>query len=230
MQSGQLLGVAARAKGVDVGEHGPGRERQREPQCAGNAQPALPDEVDRQQRQHEDAEVPKVERRQFFIRAERNTEQGRHLDGQRCGDSKPQDDERLGVRGAGRLACRVGRNDQLLPQPLGVRAGKLARQRIEAAHPLDRDQECFIPCQAGLDERRQLVAQVSLELLHVGAVKSRPAAYVRPPLRDLLLERSIGEGRHAVHAFIQMPRSVTSTTCHCCRWAASCARPSLVIR
>ena len=26
-----------------------------------------------------------------------------------------------------------------------------------------------------------------------------------PPLRDLLLERSIGEGRHAVHAFIQMP-------------------------
>jgi len=47
---------------------------------------------------------------------------------------------------------------------------------------------------------------------------------------DLLLERSIGEGRHAMLAFIQRPRSVPSTTCHCCRWAASCARPSLVIR
>ena len=82
----------------------------------------------------------------------------------------------------------------------------------------------------GLDERRQLVAQMSLELLHVGAVKRLPAAQVRPPLRDLFLERAIGEGRHAVHAFIQIPRRVPSTTCHCCRWAASCIRPSLVIR
>ncbi len=124
----------------------------------------------------------------------------------------------------------VGRHDQLLPQPLGMRACELARQRIEAAHALDRDQERFIPCQAGLGERHQLVAQMSLELLHVGTVKGLPAADVRPPLRDLLLERSIGEGRHAVHAFIQIPRRVPSTTCHCCRWAASCARPSFVIR
>ena len=68
---------------------------------------------------------------------------------------------------------------------------------------------------------------MSLELLHVGTVNGPPAAKVFPPLRDLLLERLIGEGRHAVHASIQIPRRVPSTACHCCRWAASCARPSL---
>ena len=84
--------------------------------------------------------------------------------------------------------------------------------------------------EAGLDERRHLVAQVSFQLLHVGAVDAPAGGGVRAPLRDLLLERAIGEGRHAVHAFIQIPRRVPSTTCHCCRWAASCVRPSLVIR
>ncbi len=230
MQSGQPLGVAVRAEGEDVGEHSPGREGQREPECACNAGPALPDEVDRQQRQDEQAGVPEVERRQFVIRAERKTEQRRHLDGQRRGHGKAQDDEHLGVSGVRRFIGSAGADDQLLPQPLGVRACELARQRIEAAHALDRDQEGFFSCQAGLGQRRQLVAQMSLELLDVGTVKGLPAAQILPPLRDLLLERLIGEGRHAVHACIQIPRSVPSTTCHCCRCAASCARPSLVIR
>src|SRR5262249_61731252 len=60
--------------------------------------------------------------------------------------------------------------------------------------------------------------------------KFSPARYPPPPLRDLLLERSIGESRHAIRAFTQIPRRARSTTCHCCRWAATCARPSLVIR
>ena len=52
-------------------------------------------------------------------------EQRRHLDGQRGGDRKAQDDEDLGVEVfAGSSA--VGRHDQLLPQPLGVRACELA--------------------------------------------------------------------------------------------------------
>ena len=84
--------------------------------------------------------------------------------------------------------------------------------------------------QAGLGERRHLVAQVSLELLHVWSMDDPPTAQVLAPVRDLLLERAIGEGRHAVHAFIQIPRKVLSTTFHCCRCAASCARPSFVIR
>ena len=76
-----------------------------------------------------------------------------------------------------------------------------------------------------------LVAQVAFELLHVGPVDGSPAAQVRAPLRDLLFERrAVGGGRHAVHSFIQMPRRVSSTICHRCRWAASWARPSLVMR
>ena len=102
-----------------------------------------------------------------------------------------------------------------------MRACELARQRIEAAHALHRDEERFVTCQPALGERRQLVAQMSLELLHVGTVKGLPAADVRPPLRDLLLERLIDEGRHTVHAFIQIPCRVLSTAFHCCRWAAS---------
>src|SRR5437867_10582350 len=100
-------------------------------------------------------------------------------------------------------------------------ARELARQRIEAAHALDRDQERFIPGKAGLGERHQLVAQMSLELLDVRTVNRPPAPEVLAPLRDLLLERRIGECRHTVHAFIQIPRRVPSMTCHCCRWAAS---------
>ena len=62
-----------------------------------NVQPTLPHEVDREQREDEQAGVPDVEQRQLVIRAERKTEQRRHLDGQRRGDGKAQDDERLGV-------------------------------------------------------------------------------------------------------------------------------------
>ena len=72
-------------------------------------------------------------------------------------------------------ASSIGRHDQLLPQPLGMRECELARQCIEAAHALDRDQERFISGQAGFGERHQLVAQMSLELLHVGTVKGLPA-------------------------------------------------------
>ena len=111
-----------------------------------------------------------------------------------------------------------------------MRACELARQRIEIAHALDRDQKCFIPCQTGFGERRQLVAKMSLELLHVGTLNGLPAAQVVAPLRDLILDWLIGEGRHTGNARIQMPRRAPSTTFHCSRWAASTARPSFVIR
>jgi len=103
-------------------------------------------------------------------------------------------------------------------------ACELARQRIEVAHAFDRDQEGFVPCQAGLGERHDLVAQVSLELFHVGTVKGVPAAYERTPLRNVFFERSIGKRGHTVDAFIQMPRRVLSTAYH--RHAGASAVPS----
>ena len=109
-------------------------------------------------------------------------------------------------------------------------ARELAGQRIEVAHPLDSHQERFIPVEASFGEGRELIAKMSFQLLYVGTVNSLTAAQVRPPLRDLLFERSIGDRRHTVHAFIQIPLRVPSTAFHCSRWAASCARPSFVIR
>ena len=229
MQSGQHLGIAARREGENVGENGPGREEQRQPQTAHDVQAALPGEIGRELGQHKQAGVAGIER--LVTTTDLKTEQRRHLDGQRRGDGEAQDDERFGARGLPRLIGGVGGDDQLFPQPLGVFACELARQRVEATHALDRDEEGFVPCQTGFGEHPHLVAQVALELLHVWAVDGPPTAQVRPPLRDLFLERRVvGGGRHAVHAFIQIPLRVSSTSCHCCRWAASWARPSLVMR
>ena len=61
-----------RVEGEDVGEHSPGREGQREPEAADDVRPALPHEVDGEQREDEQAGVPEVERRHVFIRVERN--------------------------------------------------------------------------------------------------------------------------------------------------------------
>ena len=117
------------------------------------------------------------------------TKQRRHLDGQRRGDGKAEDDEQLGV-------C-------------GIR--RLARQRVKMAHALDRDHESFIRRQTGLGKSRELVAQMSLEFLDVRIVNGPPAAQGLTPLRDLLLERSIGEPRHTVHSFIEVSFGWLST-------------------
>ena len=90
MQNGQHLRVAALrevvepfwiVEGEDVGEHDRGREGQREPEAAHRIQPAFPHEVDREQREDEQAGVADVERRHFLVRAELKTEQRWHLDG-----------------------------------------------------------------------------------------------------------------------------------------------------
>ena len=222
MQNGQHFSVAARPEWEHVGEKCPGREEQREPEAACKARLALPHEVDGEQREDEQAGVPGVERRQFLIRAEVNTEQRGHLDGQGGGDGEAQDDQCLRACVRPRLIGRVGSDDQLLPQPLGVLACELAGERVETPHALDRHQESFVRRQASTGEHQHLVAQVPLQFLHVGAVDSPTPTQVAPPLRDLLLERwVIGGGRHAVRTLSQMPLRVSSTTCHCFRCASS---------
>ena len=125
----------------------------------------------------------------------------------------------------------LGRGDELLPQSLGVLVGELTRDRVEIPHALDRYQERFVVGQPGLDERRQLIAQVRFQCLDVGAVDGLAAVQERPPLRDLPLKRLPAlEGRHVREASIQMPRSVASTTSHCFCWAVRCARPCRVMR
>jgi len=80
VQSGQLLSVAARAEGEEVGEKSPGREGQREPEAARNARTTLPHEIDRQQWQDEQTGVAEVER--LFPSVDPKTLTAcRHLDG-----------------------------------------------------------------------------------------------------------------------------------------------------
>ena len=89
----------------------------------------------------------------------------------------------------------------------------------------------FVARQTCLGEHGHLVAEMAFKLLHVRAMDSTSVAEIHPPLRNLFLKgQALGGGRHAVRAFIQRPRRVSSTTRHCARWAASCARPSLVMQ
>ena len=126
MQSGQHLGVAARPEAEHVGENRPGREGQRQPEAARAARPTLPNEVDGEQRQHEQARVPGVERLVYETTVESKTEQRRHLDNQRCRKGQTQDDQRLGPRIRPRVIDVAGGDDQLPPQPFRVLARKLA--------------------------------------------------------------------------------------------------------
>ena len=93
VQNGQHLGVAAPGRVVDdTVAHGKTLAKTA-PAAKGSASqspldripPALPHEVDGEQRENEQRRVAEVERRHFLIRAERKPEQRRQLDGQRGG-------------------------------------------------------------------------------------------------------------------------------------------------
>ena len=96
---------------------------------------------------------------------------------------------------------------------------ELARERVEAAHALDRDEDGFVRRKTRVREGGQLVAEVAFQFGHVGAVDGLPAAPVHPPSRELLFERllerrAVHESRQAVTAFPPWPSaSVASTSC-----------------
>src|SRR6185312_2071895 len=98
-------------------------------------------------------------------------EERRQLDGQGGGNGEPEHNQGLGACGYFGFIGGTRSHDQLLPQPLGVLARKLARQRIETAHALDRDEEGLIGVQACCCERRHLIAEVILQLIAVARMK-----------------------------------------------------------
>ncbi len=96
-------------------------------------------------------------------------------------------------------------------------AGELTGHRVKAAHAFDRHEECLIRRQSGLGQPLDLIAEVPLQLLHVGLTNRPTAAQIAPPMCDLFIQQRALRGyRHAGQAFNQIPRSVLSTTCHCC--------------
>ena len=168
-------------KGKDVGCYRSPCKRRSQPEAQPQGKSALPHEVAGQQGQQEQADIA-----HDHPIAEMEAEQFRQLDRQRSAHRQRQHHQRLGARSPARLTCGR-RHHQLLPQPLGVLTGKLARDLVQAPHALDGHQERFIGCEPGVNELGDPVAQVALHFLDVRAFHGAAPAQERTPLRDLLL-------------------------------------------
>lgn len=109
-------------------------------------------------------------------------------------------------------------------------AGELTRECVEIAHALYSEQERLVVREARFTEHCHLLAKMALQFVNVRTMDRPPMTQVRAPLRNLFFEqRALRRSRHAVRVFIQTCRSALSTTCHCCCWEASCARPAVVM-
>ena len=74
---------------------------------------------------------------------------------------------------------------------------KLARQRVEIAHALDRHQKRLVGGKAGGDEGCNLLAQVVFQFRNVNGVDRLAAAQITAPLVNLRFERChVIQGRH----------------------------------
>src|SRR6478735_2545351 len=101
---------------------------------------------------------------------------------------------------------------------------KLARDRIEISYALDGDEKGLVIRKTLPRERGHLTAQVVFQFRDIRIKNRRAAAQICAPLRDLIFQRrQRGNTAHAKLVFDQMPRNVSSTTRHCCRWSANWA-------
>ena len=158
---------------------------------------AFPDEIRREERQDEEADVAQI-KRLVLVLANLEAEERGNLDGERRGHGQGKHDERFGTADRPGRGVVVGTHDELLPQPLGVLARELARERVQVAHALDGDQERLIFRQPRLGEAAHLVAQVRFELLDVRPRDGAAPAQVGAPLADLFFERRVfGCSAHA---------------------------------
>ena len=120
---------------------------------------------------------------------------------------------------------------------------ELARQFVEATHPLDRDQERLIRAQTDRDELVDATTEMVFELLGIGRLQFPPALYVVTPLRELRLQLLLTlPRRHARHSSgitasgprapkpSQISLSASTTVSHWRRCSTSSARPLSVMR
>jgi hypothetical protein len=116
-------------------------------------------------------------------------EERRYLDEHGRRHRKTEDDD--GVRSSLRswLPGIGGDDDELLPEALGVLARELPREVVELSHALDRHQERLIGGEPRVDQHRDLLAQVVLQLRHVDGMDRLPTTEVVAPPGDLLLDR-----------------------------------------
>lgn len=67
-------------------------------------------------------------------------------------------------------------------------ASEFSRESVELAHALDCNEERLVCCESCIDQVIYHLAQVILQLCHVGGVDRLSAAEVTPPFINLLLE------------------------------------------
>jgi hypothetical protein len=201
---------------------------------------ALPREVARQERQ--DGEGGVAHEQQLVVA--RHVQQD--LDPDTGGDREGQDHTQLAPATA---VARLLRDEhELLPEPVGVLAGELARDLVEVAHALDRDEERLLVVEPARGQVVDLAPQVVLHLVDVGR-RDRPAPLdvaaplVELPLQDGVLGRAAGRVvgsvlGHQAHpsttaglgwTSCQTCLSASDTTVHCCRRSARVSRPAPVI-
>src|SRR5215210_2485844 len=188
VQRREHLGVAAQvpSERVDVGDYARRDEREDQPAESAGADPPLPDEIAGQEGQHEETNVAGVE---AGVLIQLDPEERRRLDGQGRHHRKTEDDD--GIRSGPHpwLSGIGGDDDELLPEAVRVLARELPREGVEVAHALHRHQERLVGGEPRVGQDSHLLAQVVLQLRHVGGVDRLPAAEVAPPPVDLLLER-----------------------------------------
>ena len=223
---GGLRRVQRRAPRVEV--HGQGGDRicRASGGDRAEAQSARPREVAGDERQDDQGEVAPeaLALEPGHSRLDRN-----------CGGDREAKRRQQVPADAGGVRAVGSGQDELLPQSFGVLTGELARDLVDTAHPLDRDQERLVGGQAGVGEVVDLPAQVVFHLGDVGRRDRLAALDVLAPLADLVVEFGRVAGHCASPGCIGVrPRHTCSrasaTTSHCWRRSASASRPERVKR
>ena len=180
MERDEDLGVRVRIVRIEVDHERGEHERHRRQHPLPNVELPSAGEVRGEERQHEQAEVPREPGGFLVVREARG--ESRNLD--RDGRARSKDE---GLEPATRRALRlvVACQHELLPQSVAVLACELSGQAVDVAHPFHGDQESLIGCEAGRVQLGDLVTEMILELIDVVAVDRRGVYDVSPPLCDL---------------------------------------------
>ena len=230
---------AARGERIDVGEHGRRDERHGQPaeQCWRRAA------VSRRSSRSAGAARRGSgcgRRSSALVSFNRSPKSAGHLDEHGRRHRKTEGDDGVRSRRAPAAPRDPWRHDRAASRGApSARARTPARGRRGSPMRFTATRNASSVASPAVDQARDLLAQMVLQLRDVDGVDRLSAAEVAPPLVDLLLERyrviwsrhrqapmvvarlTPLDDRTGMESARQMPRSVASTACHCSRSSAS---------